>query len=114
MLKQKMTLGILFLIFLSSCGSNDIEESVEFNQKTVQLHLKIDENGRRYIDEEKSVCFRRRYRYSLDMIGPVNRIVEDLDISECHKVIGSSPLNYKKKIDWFEAIRLEAVEWFSE
>lgn len=113
MLRQKMLLGMLFAISLSSCGSSDVEESVDFNQKTVQLYLKTDENGRRYIDEERSVCFRRRYRYSLGYIGSISD-VEDLDITACNKITGNSPLNYKKKIDWLEALRIEASQWFDD
>ena len=111
MLKQKMLLGMLSVIFLEGCGSNDLEESIDFNQKSIRLVLKIDDSGRRYIDEEESVCFRKRYRYSIKMIGPINEIVEDLDITACNKVIGESPKNYKKKIDWLESIRLEALRW---
>lgn len=112
MLKQKVILWILLISFLSSCGSNDLEENVDFNQKSVIIVLKTDKEGRRYIDEEKSFCVRRRYRYSLEYIGPTSE-GEKLDILKCHKVVGSSPLNYKKKIDWLEAVRIALDEYFN-
>ena len=105
-----MKLLMLLMIFLSGCGSNDIAESIDFNQKSIRLVFKTDESGRRYIDEDQSACFRRRYRYSIDLIGSISK-VETLDVSECNKIIGNSPLNYKKKIDWLESIRLEALRW---
>ena len=110
--KLKMILWILLISCLNSCGSNDLEESVDFNQKSVIITLRADENGRRYIDEEKSFCIRRRYRYSLEYIGPTSE-GEKLDILKCHKVVGSSPLNYKKKIDWLEAIRIKLDEYLN-
>lgn len=113
MLKQMMKLWMLSTIFLSSCGSNDLEESVDFNQKSVIIVLKDSEDGRRYINEEKSYCLKRRYRYSIDYIGPISK-GEKLPLLKCHKIIGNSPLNYKKKIDWLEAIRLEASQWFED
>ena len=112
MLKLKKILWIASIIFLNSCGSNDLEENVDFNQKSVIIVLKTNEDGRRYIDEEKSFCIRRRYRYSLEFIGPTSK-GEKLDILKCHKVIGSSPLNYKKKIDWLEAVRIKLDEYFN-
>jgi len=113
MQKQKMLLLMLSMIFHSGCGTSGLEESVDFNQKSLRLVLKTDENGRRYIDEEESACFRRRYRYSLELIGSTSK-AEILDVTACDKVIGSSPLNYKKKIDWLEALRLEAITWLED
>lgn len=107
---QKILPVILFATFLSSCGS-DIPQNVDFNQKSLYLVLETDENGRRYINEEESACFRRRYRYGIDLIGPLSDQIEDLDVTACHKIIGSSPLNYRKKINWLESIRLEAIKY---
>ena len=113
MLKLKMKLWIASTIFLSSCGSNDLDESVDFNQKSAIIVLKTAEDGRRYIDEEKTYCLRRRYRYSIEYIGPIAK-GEKLDILKCNKIIGPSPLNYKKKMDFLEVWRLEALEWLED
>jgi len=87
---------------LGSCNTADTY--VDFNQKQIRLVL-IEEDGRRYVDEEDSTCFMRRYRIGKDMIGPLSGGMEEMDIMKCDKVTGESPMNYAKKTSFLETVR---------
>jgi len=95
----------MLLLILTEVGCNTADTFVDFNQKQIRLVLIEDEEGRRYVDEEESVCFMRRYRIGKDMIGPLPGGMEEMDILKCNQITGESPMNYAKKTSFLEEVR---------
>ena len=100
MRKLKKTLTILFLIFLSSCTTSDID----FKQRSAYfVYVTID--GKEYISVEESACFVRDYHKGIDYIGPKPGEVSEEPIKECDRMIGSNPEDYGRNLVFEEEIR---------
>lgn len=104
MLRLKMSLVILIIIFLSGCRTPEIRD---LEQKNLKLVLSVDtESGRRYINEDESVCFTRMYKHSKGYVGPIGQ-EHDNDITYCNDLIGYGPSEYVDLSLFFEEVRVE-------
>ena len=98
----KMSMILLLTISLNSCNTYaPIDDLIQCSP----LITLIEENGRRYIDEDNSTCTCRIYRYSIDYVGPVGSIWNE-DLSYCNKLTGNPPDEYGELSIWLERDRL--------
>lgn len=100
----KTMLGILILICLSSCRSPNSYPKINDQEQLSPFFVYVEIDGKRYIDVEESVCLARTYRITKGFIGPISQAI-DLNISECHKIIGYAPAEYGVFATWMENFR---------
>ena len=102
MQRLKMSILIPLAIFLNACNTYaPVNDLVQCSP----LITLIEDNGRRYIDEDNSTCTCRMYRYSVGYVGPVGAIWHE-DLMYCNKIIGNPPEPYLELVEWLEADRL--------
>jgi hypothetical protein len=95
------------VIFHSGCTEKDYE--IIKDQKQVFFVFETDEEtGRRYLNEEKSTCVSRQYKYSLKYVGKIGS-PKHIPFDECQKVIGYTPSDYVEVHEYHEKVR-EAIE----
>lgn len=95
---------MMLATLLSSCRNPNSYPRIE-NQEQLSPYFVTEEvNGKQYISIEKSKCFSRTYKISKEFIGPIDKAIE-LDIRECHKVVGYSPREYGVFSTWLENMR---------
>ena len=107
--KMKILLGILLITCLSSCltscrvSRDNMPKIEDVKQLSPYFHY-VTIDGKEYIDVQKSVCFSRDYRHTIDYVGPVGAY-ESLNIKKCNKVVGYSPVNYTKVFNYQDYVR---------
>lgn len=87
-------------ILISSCNNPEIRDLRQFN-----VRLVTEECGDRIcINMDESACFSRLYRHSADYLGSVGSD-QELDVRDCHDVIGYKAPDYVDLSDFFEEVR---------
>ena len=100
MQKIELTLIMLLLIFFSGCTIPEIDDKPQCSPDFVL----IEEDGRRYIDEEKTTCRCRMYRRTPEYLGSIGNFWDE-DITHCHKMIGETLDVYPDVAAFYEEIR---------
>jgi len=101
MQRLKMSMILLLITCLSCNTYAPINDLVQCSP----LITLMEENDRRYIDEDNSTCTCRMYRYTIDYVGPVGDIWNE-DLLYCNKLVGNTPDEYGELSIWFEKDRL--------
>lgn len=103
MRKLPVKFVILLTIFLSGCRSRpDILIS---NQKFVTFHF-VEIDGKKYIDPDLSFCVQRKYQYSLDLLGPIEKF-QNIPFEKCDKMTGHTVNDYVGFHSFLDDVRLE-------
>ena len=65
------------------------------------------------VDERKSVCRCKRYKYSLDFMGPIANSSNDMPLSACDRLIGNQPASYNDVVNFLGDLRrdLQDAKW---
>lgn len=103
----RLLLLTVFTCLLWSCDRNDPDFKI--TQNGIALKTYRNDKGELVIDEKESACFSRKYQYSIDRIGTLGDD-KDVDLEECNGMIGYSPDNYKKVVEFQERVRVKIKE----
>ena len=104
---MKMLIILMTLMTLiQSCRNPDSYPKLE-DQEQLSPYLAnvVEIDGEEYIPLKGSYCFSRVYRISKGSIGPINEAI-NLDIRECHKIVGRAPSEYGVFATWLENFRV--------
>lgn len=99
----RMIFVILSMIFLSGCQSRP--DILIQEQKFVTFHF-VEIDGKLYIDPDLSFCLKRKYQYSLDLLGPVEKF-QNIPFQECDKLTGYTPKPYVEVHSFLDDVRQE-------
>jgi len=85
-------------LIVEQCSPYIVYESVEVlrDGQLVAEHI---------VDETKSNCNCRRYKYSLSFMGPIANTVESKPLFYCSKLIGNPPDEYIKTVNFLGDLR---------
>lgn len=115
---KKILLATLSVVFLEGCQSFPdrgrrlvVEQcSPFFHYETVEVVRAEGLRAELTIDMRKSECNCRRYKYALDFIGPIANTIQTKPIEYCHKVIGNTPDEYMKVVNFLGDLRRDLQE----
>lgn len=98
---KKLLILMMLATALTSCRDPDGYPRIE-NQEQLSPFFVYTENGN--IDVKKSKCFSRTYKISKEFVGAIDKHIK-LDIRECNKIVGYSPVEYGVFSTWLENFR---------
>lgn len=103
---MKNFLIILIMFGTLSCRNRSGESRPEINdlEQMTPIFKLVEVDGKEYISIEESVCLSRIFRHSKGYVGPIKGRIQ-LNILECHKMIGYAPDEYKVLVTWLENFR---------
>ena len=100
---KKTILLLVTILCLNGC-SEEQETSLELSQQEVVFPVVVEIDGRSYYPADQIQCNQRKYRVSKEIIGPLSKF-EQVDISNCQKVIGYQPKAYARLFNLLEWVR---------
>lgn len=111
-MKNLKNLAILVLLcstmaLFQGCDRDKPEATVKQNGISLVTHRNAA--GELVIDEEESVCFERRYKFSIEYVGPIGS-KKDKKIEECDGLVGWLPDEFKEVSKYQELVRSKIEE----
>lgn len=103
----KLLLLSILTMSLFGCDRNNPDFRIVQNGLVLETYR--NDKGELVIDETKSACFSRKYQFSLDRVGPIGEN-DDEELEACNGMIGYSPENYKKVVEFNERVRVKIKE----
>ena len=101
-----MKILVLMILGMISIACRDVNypEIRDIEQASIVLADPVEIDGELYIPISKSKCFIRMYEHSRNNIGAVSD-AQEVDITECDRIIGYEPSTYADYTSWKNSLR---------